>query len=122
MKTPDTHMLRWQIEIQEYRVNITIVHKFIGTNLSSSEAYHSQTDGLEVKIIQALEDMIRRFCAYGLELKYSGGFTHEWCTLILALELEDRKSSYPATGQTPVMLEKESNPRLPEDTLRNHLI
>ncbi|MBW0498680.1 hypothetical protein O181_038395 [Austropuccinia psidii MF-1] len=27
MKTPNRHMLRWQIEIQEYRGNITIVHK-----------------------------------------------------------------------------------------------
>ncbi|MBW0521659.1 hypothetical protein O181_061374 [Austropuccinia psidii MF-1] len=27
MKTPKRHMLRWQIAIQEYRGNITIVHK-----------------------------------------------------------------------------------------------
>ncbi|MBW0551102.1 hypothetical protein O181_090817 [Austropuccinia psidii MF-1] len=27
MKTPNRHMLRWQIAIQEYRVNMTIVHK-----------------------------------------------------------------------------------------------
>ncbi|MBW0491885.1 hypothetical protein O181_031600 [Austropuccinia psidii MF-1] len=27
MKTPRRHMLRWQIAIQEYRGNITIVHK-----------------------------------------------------------------------------------------------
>ncbi|MBW0544392.1 hypothetical protein O181_084107 [Austropuccinia psidii MF-1] len=27
MKTPDRHMLRWQISIQEYRENMTIVHK-----------------------------------------------------------------------------------------------
>ncbi|MBW0502812.1 hypothetical protein O181_042527 [Austropuccinia psidii MF-1] len=27
MKTPNRHMLRWQIAIQEYRGNITIVHK-----------------------------------------------------------------------------------------------
>ncbi|MBW0535191.1 hypothetical protein O181_074906 [Austropuccinia psidii MF-1] len=27
MKTPDRHMLRWQIAIQEYRGNMTIVHK-----------------------------------------------------------------------------------------------
>ncbi|MBW0585418.1 hypothetical protein O181_125133 [Austropuccinia psidii MF-1] len=35
-------------------------------------------------MIQTLEDMIRRFCAYGLELKDSDGFTHYWCTLIPA--------------------------------------
>ncbi|MBW0586026.1 hypothetical protein O181_125741 [Austropuccinia psidii MF-1] len=27
MKTPDRHMLRWQIAIQKYRGNMTIVHK-----------------------------------------------------------------------------------------------
>ncbi|MBW0549117.1 hypothetical protein O181_088832, partial [Austropuccinia psidii MF-1] len=27
MKTPNSHMLRWQIAIQEYRGNMTIVHK-----------------------------------------------------------------------------------------------
>ncbi|MBW0467533.1 hypothetical protein O181_007248 [Austropuccinia psidii MF-1] len=27
MKTPNKHMLRWQIAIQEYRGNMTIVHK-----------------------------------------------------------------------------------------------
>ncbi|MBW0559302.1 hypothetical protein O181_099017 [Austropuccinia psidii MF-1] len=27
MKTPKIHMLRWQISIQEYRGNMTIVHK-----------------------------------------------------------------------------------------------
>ncbi|MBW0539919.1 hypothetical protein O181_079634 [Austropuccinia psidii MF-1] len=27
MKTPNKHMLRWQISIQEYRENMTIVHK-----------------------------------------------------------------------------------------------
>ncbi|MBW0566429.1 hypothetical protein O181_106144 [Austropuccinia psidii MF-1] len=27
MKTPNRNMLRWQIAIQEYRANMTIVHK-----------------------------------------------------------------------------------------------
>ncbi|MBW0530150.1 hypothetical protein O181_069865 [Austropuccinia psidii MF-1] len=29
MKTPNRHMLRWQISIQEYRGNMTIVHKSV---------------------------------------------------------------------------------------------
>ncbi|MBW0479502.1 hypothetical protein O181_019217 [Austropuccinia psidii MF-1] len=32
MKTPNKHMLRWQIAIQEYRGNITIVHEDGNTN------------------------------------------------------------------------------------------
>ncbi|MBW0552899.1 hypothetical protein O181_092614 [Austropuccinia psidii MF-1] len=73
-------------------------------------------------MIQTLEDMIRRICAYGLEFKCSDGFTHDWCTLIPALELEYMTSVHSSTGQTPAMLEKVWNPRLPADTLRKHLI
>ncbi|MBW0564000.1 hypothetical protein O181_103715 [Austropuccinia psidii MF-1] len=63
------------------------LHNLFGTKLSFSTAYHPQTDGLAERMIQTLEDMIRRFCAYGLEFKDSDGFTHDWCTLIPALEL-----------------------------------
>ncbi|MBW0461073.1 hypothetical protein O181_000788 [Austropuccinia psidii MF-1] len=65
----------------------TNLHRLFGTKLSFSTAYHPKTDGPSEIIIQALEDMIRRFCGYGLELKDSGGSTHDWCTLIPALEL-----------------------------------
>ncbi|MBW0516179.1 hypothetical protein O181_055894 [Austropuccinia psidii MF-1] len=44
--------------------------------------YHPQTDGLAKRMIQTLEDMVRRFCAYGLEFKDCDGFTHDWCTLL----------------------------------------
>ncbi|MBW0515745.1 hypothetical protein O181_055460 [Austropuccinia psidii MF-1] len=70
-------------------------------------------------MIQTLEDMIRRFCAYGLELKDSDGLTHDWCTLIPALELEYKTSIHSSTGKTPAMLEKGWNARLPYDTLKN---
>ncbi|MBW0589738.1 hypothetical protein O181_129453 [Austropuccinia psidii MF-1] len=66
--------------------------------------------------------MIRRFCTYGLEFKDSDGFTHDWCTLIPVLELAYKTSVHSSTGQTPAMLEKGWNPRLPADTLRKDLI
>ncbi|MBW0558615.1 hypothetical protein O181_098330 [Austropuccinia psidii MF-1] len=100
----------------------TNLHRLFGTKLSFSTAYHPQTDGLAERMIQTLEDMIRRFCAYGLEFKDSDGFTHDWCTLIPALELAYKTSVHSSTGQTPAMLEKGWNPRLPEDTLRKDLI
>ncbi|MBW0519672.1 hypothetical protein O181_059387 [Austropuccinia psidii MF-1] len=68
------------------------LHNLVGTKLSFSTAYHPQTDGLEERMIQSLEHMIRRFCAYGLEFKDSDGFTHGWCTLIPALALAYKKS------------------------------
>ncbi|MBW0573863.1 hypothetical protein O181_113578 [Austropuccinia psidii MF-1] len=100
----------------------TNLHRLFGTKLSFSTAYHPQTDGLAERMIQTLEDMIRRFCAYGLEFKDSDGFTHDWCTLIPALELAYKTSVHSSTGQTPAILEKGWNPRLPEDTLRKDFI
>ncbi|MBW0558922.1 hypothetical protein O181_098637 [Austropuccinia psidii MF-1] len=73
-------------------------------------------------MIQTLEDMIRKFCAYGLEFKDSDGFTHDWCTLIPALELAYKKSIHSSIGKTPTMLEKGLNPRLPYDTLKKDLV
>ncbi|MBW0517605.1 hypothetical protein O181_057320 [Austropuccinia psidii MF-1] len=35
MKTPNRHMLRWQIAIQEYSINMTIVHKSGNINKNS---------------------------------------------------------------------------------------
>ncbi|MBW0504242.1 hypothetical protein O181_043957 [Austropuccinia psidii MF-1] len=100
----------------------TNLHKLFGTKLSFSTAYHPQTDGLTERMIQTLEDMIRRFCAYGLELKESDGFTHDWCTLIPALELAYKTSIHSSTGKTPEMLEKGWNPRLPYDNLKKDLV
>ncbi|MBW0566135.1 hypothetical protein O181_105850 [Austropuccinia psidii MF-1] len=90
----------------------TNLHKFFGTKVSFSTAYHPQTDGLAERMIQTLEDMIRTFCSYGLEFKDPVSFTHNWCTLILALELEYKKSVHSSTGKAPTMLEKGWNPRL----------
>ncbi|MBW0510445.1 hypothetical protein O181_050160 [Austropuccinia psidii MF-1] len=98
------------------------LHRFFGTKLSFSTAYNPQTDGMEERIIQNLEEIIRRFCAYGLEFKCSDVFTYDWCTLIPALEFAYKTSVHSATGQTPAMLEKGWNPRLPADTLRKYLI
>ncbi|MBW0586314.1 hypothetical protein O181_126029 [Austropuccinia psidii MF-1] len=100
----------------------TNLNRLFGTKLSFSTAYHPQTDGLAERMIQTSKDMIRRFCAYGLEFKYSDGFTHYWCTLIPALELEYKTSAHSSTGQTPAMLEKGWNQRLPAETLRKDLI
>ncbi|MBW0560145.1 hypothetical protein O181_099860 [Austropuccinia psidii MF-1] len=79
----------------------TNLHKPLGTKLSFSTVYHPQTDGLAERMIQTLEEIIRRFCAYGLEFKDSDGFTHDWCTLIPALELAYKTSIHASTGNTP---------------------
>ncbi|MBW0559096.1 hypothetical protein O181_098811 [Austropuccinia psidii MF-1] len=73
-------------------------------------------------MIQTLEEMIKSFWAYCLELKDSDGFTHEWCTLIPALELAYKTYIHASTGKTPAMLEKGWNPKLPVDTLKKYLV
>ncbi|MBW0578721.1 hypothetical protein O181_118436 [Austropuccinia psidii MF-1] len=73
-------------------------------------------------MIQTLEDMVRRFCAYGLEFTDCDGLTHDWCTLLPALELAYKKSIHASTNQTPSILEKGWNPKLPQDCLRKELI
>ncbi|MBW0562992.1 hypothetical protein O181_102707 [Austropuccinia psidii MF-1] len=98
------------------------LHRSFGTNLAFYTTYHPQNVGLAERMIQTLENMIGRFCAYGSELKDSDGFTHEWCTLIPALEFAYKTSVHSSTGQTPTMLEKGWNPILPADTLRKDLI
>ncbi|MBW0563329.1 hypothetical protein O181_103044 [Austropuccinia psidii MF-1] len=55
----------------------TNLQQLFGTKLSSSTSYHPQTDGLAERMLQTLEDVVRRFCAYGLELKDCDGFTHD---------------------------------------------
>ncbi|MBW0472437.1 hypothetical protein O181_012152 [Austropuccinia psidii MF-1] len=100
----------------------TNLHRLFGTKLSFSTAYHPQTDGLAERMIQTLESMIRRFCAYGLEFKHSDGFTDDWCTSIPALKLSYKTYVHSCTGQIPSMLEEGWNPRLPADTLRKDLI
>ncbi|MBW0517247.1 hypothetical protein O181_056962 [Austropuccinia psidii MF-1] len=49
--------------------------RIFGTKLSFSTAYHYQTDVLAERTIQTLENIIRRFCACGLEFKDSDCFT-----------------------------------------------
>ncbi|MBW0548504.1 hypothetical protein O181_088219 [Austropuccinia psidii MF-1] len=73
-------------------------------------------------MIQTLEDMVRNVCAYGLEFKDCGGLTHDWRTLLPALELAYKTSIHASTNQTPAILEKGWNPKLPQDSLRKDLV
>ncbi|MBW0516495.1 hypothetical protein O181_056210 [Austropuccinia psidii MF-1] len=76
----------------------TNIHRLFENKSSLSTAHHPQTDRLAERMIQTLEDMIRRFCSYGLEFKDSDGFTHDRCTLIPAVELAYMTSVHSSTG------------------------
>ncbi|MBW0522415.1 hypothetical protein O181_062130 [Austropuccinia psidii MF-1] len=72
--------------------------------------------------MQTLEDMIRRLCSYGLERKYSDGFTHDWCTIIPELELSYNTSIHTSTGKTPEILENGWDCKIPGDTFKKDLV
>ncbi|MBW0504047.1 hypothetical protein O181_043762 [Austropuccinia psidii MF-1] len=42
------------------------LYDMLGTKLAFYTAYHPQTDGLAEWMIQTMENILRRFCAYGM--------------------------------------------------------
>ncbi|MBW0569689.1 hypothetical protein O181_109404 [Austropuccinia psidii MF-1] len=98
------------------------LHQLFGTKLCFSKAYNPQTDGLDERIIQTLEEMVRTFCAYGLEFKDCDGFTHDWCILLPAPKLAYKTSIHSSTNQTPAILEKGWYPKLSQNSLREDLV
>ncbi|MBW0579909.1 hypothetical protein O181_119624 [Austropuccinia psidii MF-1] len=76
------------------------LQQLFGIKLSFSTAYHPQTDGLAERMIQILEDMVRR----------------------VSLELAYKTSIHASTNQTPAILQKGWNPKLPQYSLRKELV
>ncbi|MBW0483110.1 hypothetical protein O181_022825 [Austropuccinia psidii MF-1] len=89
----------------------------LGTKLSFSTAYHPQTDCLDERMIQAMEDILRRFCSYGMEYK-----DHDWVTLLPAVQLAYNTRKHSTTGKSPPLVEKGWNPLLPVDQLKKNLL
>ncbi|MBW0533182.1 hypothetical protein O181_072897 [Austropuccinia psidii MF-1] len=100
----------------------TNFYDMFGTNLAFSTAYHAQTDGLGERMIQKMVDILRRFCAYGMEYKDPEGYIHEWITLLPAVQLAYNTSQHSTTGKTPALVEKGWNPLLPVDHLKKNLL
>ncbi|MBW0504455.1 hypothetical protein O181_044170 [Austropuccinia psidii MF-1] len=71
-------------------------------------------------MIQDIVDRVRILYAYGVELKYCDWVTHNWFTLLPALELAYKTSINSSTNRPPAILEKGWNPRLHQDFLRKH--
>ncbi|MBW0536152.1 hypothetical protein O181_075867 [Austropuccinia psidii MF-1] len=68
----DTALLFWNNIMSPCGVPKVII-SYRNPKLAFSTAYHPQTDGLAETMIQTMEDIIRRFCAYGMEHKdYEG--------------------------------------------------
>ncbi|MBW0520470.1 hypothetical protein O181_060185 [Austropuccinia psidii MF-1] len=65
--------------ISEFWTNL---YDMLGKKLAFYTAYKPQTDSLAERMIQTMEDIIRRFCAYGMEYIEHEGYTHDWVTLL----------------------------------------
>ncbi|MBW0479491.1 hypothetical protein O181_019206 [Austropuccinia psidii MF-1] len=100
----------------------TSLYDMLGTKLAFSTAYHPQTDGLADRIIQTMEEIIRRFCAYGMEYQDHEGYTHDWVTLLPAVQLAYNRSQNSTTGKSPSLVEKGWNPLFPVDHLKRNLL
>ncbi|MBW0549996.1 hypothetical protein O181_089711 [Austropuccinia psidii MF-1] len=84
----------------------TNVYDMFGTKLAFFRPYHPQKNGLAERMIQTMEDILRRFCAYGMEDKYHEGYTHDWVTLLQEVQLAYNTSQHSTIGNTPALVEK----------------
>ncbi|MBW0476109.1 hypothetical protein O181_015824 [Austropuccinia psidii MF-1] len=93
-----------------------------GTNFAFSTAYHPQTGGLGERMIQTMEEILRRLCAYGMEDKDHERYTNTWVTLLPSVQLAYNTSQHSTTGKIPALVEKGWNPLLPVDHLKKNLL
>ncbi|MBW0511099.1 hypothetical protein O181_050814 [Austropuccinia psidii MF-1] len=68
-------------------------------------------------MIPNMEDIIRRFCAYGMEYK-----DHHWVTLLPAVQLAYTTSQNSTTGKSPSLVDKGWNPLWPVDHLKKNFL
>ncbi|MBW0549983.1 hypothetical protein O181_089698 [Austropuccinia psidii MF-1] len=100
----------------------TNVYEILGNKLAFSTAYHPKTDGRAERIIQTMEDILRRLLAFGMECKDHEGYTHDWATLLPAVQLAYNTSLNFTTGKTPALVENGWNPLLPVVQLKKNLL
>lgn len=91
-------MLRWMLAIQDY---------------------HPQTDGLAERDIQKLVHTIRWYCAFGLEYKDKGGYTHDWVYRPPDLEIDHNTRVHSTTKRSTFELERGSNPRMAQEDFKS---
>ncbi|MBW0538141.1 hypothetical protein O181_077856 [Austropuccinia psidii MF-1] len=94
----------------------------LGSELAFSIAYHSQTDGLGESMIQTMEGLIRRFCAYSMESKDNEGYTHDLVTLLPEVQLAYNTSQHSTTGKSTSLVVKGWNTLFPVDHLRKNIL
>ncbi|MBW0496978.1 hypothetical protein O181_036693 [Austropuccinia psidii MF-1] len=100
----------------------TNLYEMLGTELAFSTAYYPQTDGPAERMIQTMEDILGRFCAYGMKYKDHEGYTHDRVNLLPEVHLAYNTSQHSTTGKSPLLVEKGWNPLFPVDHLKKNLL
>ncbi|MBW0536654.1 hypothetical protein O181_076369, partial [Austropuccinia psidii MF-1] len=100
----------------------TNLYYMLGNKLAFSTAYHPQTDLLAERMIQTMEDIVRRFWVYGIEYKDHEGYTLDWVTLLPSAQLAYDTSQHSTTEKSPSLIEKGWNPLFPVDHLKKNLL
>ncbi|MBW0512284.1 hypothetical protein O181_051999 [Austropuccinia psidii MF-1] len=90
--------------ISEFWTNL---YEMLRAKLAFSTEYHPQTDGLEKILIHALEDIIRRFCAHGMEYENHEGYTLDWVTLLPEVPLKYNTIVHSVTQKTVLYWRKD---------------
>ncbi|MBW0493928.1 hypothetical protein O181_033643 [Austropuccinia psidii MF-1] len=96
----------------------TKFYDILCTKLAFFTAYHPQTDGLAERMIQTMEDILIRFCAYGIEYKDHEGYTHDWVALLPEVQPAYKKVQQSTPGKTPALVEEGWNRLLPVNQWR----
>jgi hypothetical protein len=73
-------------------------------------------------MIQTLEDMIRRYCAYGMTFKDKDNYTHDWCSLLPALEYAYNSIIHSTTNKTQYKLKRGWTPWFPKEILMSKAV
>ncbi|MBW0485549.1 hypothetical protein O181_025264 [Austropuccinia psidii MF-1] len=73
-------------------------------------------------MIQTMKDIIRRFCAYGMEYKEHEWYIDEWVKLLPAIKLVYSTIQHSTTGKSPSLVEKGWKPSFPVDHLKKSLL
>ncbi|MBW0465389.1 hypothetical protein O181_005104 [Austropuccinia psidii MF-1] len=100
----------------------TNLYDILGKKFAFSTSYQPHTDGLAERMVQKMEEIIRRFYAYGMEYKDHEGCTHDWATHLPEVWLAYNTSQHSTTGKSPSLVEKECNPLLPVDHLKQNIL
>ncbi|MBW0472432.1 hypothetical protein O181_012147 [Austropuccinia psidii MF-1] len=93
-----------------------------GTKAAFSTDYHPQTNGLVERMIRKMENIIRIFCAYGMEHKAHEGYTQYWVTLLPEIQLDYNIIQHSTTLKSPSLVEKRCNPLTPVGHLYQALL